>query len=185
VNVSDLSKAWSVLSESRRRNVNTARKLGLHVLPGLDMDRAASLFRATRDDPDRWSPMLRRCHDALKERNQAEVFGIYGRSGELLGAIYLVWDRFRTYYLLGGYQHEDEQDGLLAMSLGLWELMQMTKTKLDLPEMDLEGSMIPGVELFFRKFGGRLVPFYRISWSAQRSPARQMVARIAGRARSL
>src|SRR5438874_41230 len=81
--------------------------------------------------------------------------------------VYLVWDRFRSDYLLGGYRINctDRSLTTMATTAAIWEAMRYSRDELNLKHFDLEGSMIPGVELFFRKFGGVLTPFYVISWA--------------------
>jgi len=47
----------------------------------------------------------------------------------------------------------------------MWEAIKFTKEELGLNQFDFEGSMIQSVEQFFRKFGGRLTPFYTVNWT--------------------
>ena len=81
---------------------------------------------------------------------------------EPLGAVWIVWDERRAYYLIGGYDHSEKSNK--AVSLAMWRAIQFTANDLHLPEFDFEGSMIPAVERFFRKFGGTLLPTYTINY---------------------
>ena len=45
----------------------------------------------------------------------------------------------------------------------MWEAIKFTKEELGLNQFDFEGSMVPPIELFFRKFGGKLTPYYTVS----------------------
>ena len=80
-----------------------------------------------------------------------------------MAAVYIVWDNKRSYYLLGGYDFKKSHHG--AQALAVWESIKFTKERLGLNEFDFEGSMIPQVERFFRKFGGRLIPCYSVVWT--------------------
>ena len=68
--------------------------------------------------------------------------------------------------MIWNYRHECAGN---AMSLAIWEAIKFTKEVLGLSEFDFCGSMLPGVEHFFRKFGGKLTPFFEISWASKKS----------------
>jgi hypothetical protein len=44
----------------------------------------------------------------------------------------------------------------------MWESVKHAKD-LGLRYFDFEGSMVPQIETYFRGFGGRLTPYYRIN----------------------
>jgi lipid II:glycine glycyltransferase (peptidoglycan interpeptide bridge formation enzyme) len=62
------------------------------------------------------------------------------------------------YYLFGGMDEAYGDSG--AKSLLFWKAINMASEK-NLT-FNFEGSMIPGVERFFRSFGGELTPVYYI-----------------------
>ena len=75
------------------------------------------------------------------------------RNGETIEAIvWQVWDDNNSYYLMGG--QNPETTGYKAMSLLLWHCIKESKKRNHF-HFDLEGSMDPGVERFFRNFGGQ------------------------------
>ena len=84
------------------------------------------------------------------------------KEGKAIAAVYIVWDEKRSYYLLGGYDAEESHHG--ASALAMWEAIRFTKEELGLKEFDFEGSMVPSIEMFFRKFGGTLTPYYSVRW---------------------
>lgn len=71
-----------------------------------------------------------------------------------------VYDHDTMCALLGGYDSEVKSRG--AKSLVYWTAMQFAK-QLGLTYFDFEGSMVPSIEAFFRGFGGKLTPYYRIN----------------------
>ena len=83
--------------------------------------------------------------------------------GKAIAVVYIVWDEKRSYYILGGYDVEESHHG--ASAIAMWEAIKFTKEELGLNQFDFEGSMMQPVELFFRKFGGKLTPYYTVSWS--------------------
>ena len=44
----------------------------------------------------------------------------------------------------------------------MWEAIKFAK-KLGIKYFDFEGSMVPQIERYFRGFGGKLTPYYRIN----------------------
>lgn len=63
-----------------------------------------------------------------------------------------------VYYLFGGTQSGSSD---LGASLALWELIKASKVK-RAKYFDFEGSQVPGIEQFFRSFGGELTEYRRI-----------------------
>jgi GNAT acetyltransferase-like protein len=98
----------------------------------------------------------------LRPAGRCQGFLARSREGEPLGAVWIAWDDKRAYYLLGGYDSSAKSNNALA--LAMWRAIEFAATGLKLPEFDFEGSMIPSVERFFRKFGGTLTPNYRIHY---------------------
>jgi hypothetical protein len=73
---------------------------------------------------------------------------------------FCVYDKYTAYYLLGGYDYERKHHG--AGALATWEAIKYAQ-QLGLKYFDFEGSMVPQIERYFRGFGGRLTPYYRIN----------------------
>lgn len=101
-----------------------------------------------------WTKLFKEC----KNRNHCEIFTAY-KDDQPVASLFLVWDNKRGYYLGGGASNDAQG----MMSLLVWEAITYTKNVLNLNEFDFEGSNIPGIEFYFRKFGGELSPFFYIS----------------------
>ena len=71
--------------------------------------------------------------------------------GAIEAAVWNVWDAGAGYYFMGAKNPESE--GYRATSLLLWHCIREAKKRGN-AFFDLEGSMDPGVERFFRNFGG-------------------------------
>jgi len=82
------------------------------------------------------------------------------QTGQLQAAVYCVYDKKVCYYLLGGTTRDQSANGLNNLLI----LKAIEKAKeLNCEVFDFEGSMLPGVEKFFRSFGPELLPFYTIN----------------------
>ncbi len=82
------------------------------------------------------------------------------RDGQLLGAVLCIYDHKTCYYLLGGIK----KDAKVAGVNNLLVQRSIEKAKeLGCTVFDFEGSMLKGVEKFFRGFGPELVPYYTVN----------------------
>ena len=84
-----------------------------------------------------------------RKRNQGDIWGGYDEQGRLHAAAFIVWQESSAWYLAGGGDPALRKSG--AHSLILWEAIRYVSQYTD--TFDFEGSMIPGVERFFREFG--------------------------------
>jgi len=160
LNLKDLNKVWNDIDKTRRHDINKCSKLGYNVV--LDtIDDFIELNKRTMErqglevlNKELWLAIFNGCkiHDSCK------VFTIY-KDQLAIASLFLVWDNKRSYYLSGGINNNSEG----TMSLLMWEAIKYTKEELGLNEFDFEGSDDIGVELFFRKFGGDIKPFFSIS----------------------
>src|SRR5262249_23647230 len=99
---------------------------------------------------------------ALESAGRCRGFIARSRQHVPLGAVWIVWDDKRAYYLIGGF--DDAANSSNSVPLAIGRAIEFTAGDLCLSEFDFEGSMIPAVERFFRKFGGTLLPTYTISY---------------------
>jgi hypothetical protein len=95
----------------------------------------------------------------LKEKNQRHIFFAKNTEGVVEAAIYLVFDTSTAYYLAGGSTEEGRSKG--AMHGLLAHAIQEAAAQ-GCTIFDFEGSMLRGIEPFFRGFGGELTPYFRV-----------------------
>ena len=79
--------------------------------------------------------------------------------GNIHACSYFVYDSHVCYDLIGGSDSQFRSSG--AKSLVLWEGIQFASAHSAI--FDFEGSMVEGIENFFRQFGGVCTPYYTIS----------------------
>lgn len=82
----------------------------------------------------------------------SHLYAAHDLKGELQALLWNVWDGERSYYLMGA--RNPASDSHRAMSLLLWQAIKEAQARGN-KYFDFEGSMDPGVERFFRKFGAR------------------------------
>ncbi len=82
------------------------------------------------------------------------------KNNELLGVVFCIYDKNNCYYLLGGVNKNSGVQGV--NNLLVQKSIEKAKD-LGCKTFDFEGSMLKGVEKFFRSFGPELVPFYTVN----------------------
>ncbi len=102
--------------------------------------------------------LVRKLDAACAERACRKIFFAEDPEGKIHAAIYIVWDEYSAYYLMGGGDPELRTSG--ATSLAMWEAIKFASrvTK----SFDFEGSMIESVERFFRGFGATQTPYFHV-----------------------
>ena len=155
---------WQNMSTNIRRNITKARdKHRITVRKGIPVEDflhiQAQTFERQQvrviEDIEKLKQLIAAC----RERNQGDLWGGYDEEGRLHAVAFIIWQEHSAYYLAGGGSSELRESG--AHSLVLWECIRYVSQFTGL--FDFEGSMIPGVERFFREFGGIQTPFFTIS----------------------
>lgn len=96
-------------------------------------------------------PYLKNLFDASYSRGQSALWAAR-KDGITQALLWHVWDDQHSYYI-GGAKNPTVKDTRAVTAL-LWQAMNHSRL-LGKETFDFEGSMDPGVESFFRSFGGR------------------------------
>ena len=157
------SLLWENMSQNMRRNIRKAKeKFHITVKQGVPVDdflqTQAQTFERQHKRNTQDTNALRRLIDVCRERKQGELWGGYDSEGQLHAAAFVVWQKQSAWYIAGGGNPALRHSG--AHSLVLWEAIQYVADYSEI--FDFEGSMLPGVERFFREFGGIQTPYFSI-----------------------
>ena len=82
------------------------------------------------------------------------------KNKEILGSVFCIYDKNNCYYLLGGI---NKTAGIQGINNILVQKSIEKAKELGCKTFDFEGSMIKGVEKFFRSFGPELIPYYTVN----------------------
>lgn len=85
------------------------------------------------------------------------------KGGENIGNVFCVFDTKICYYMFGGVNKESGLQGI--NHLLIQNAIEKAKV-LGCEIFDFEGSMLKGVEKFFRGFGPELIPYYTVNKAA-------------------
>lgn len=97
----------------------------------------------------------------LKFSDHSNSFSMVAyKNKELLGVVFCIFDKNTCYYLLGGINKKSGVQGV--NNLLIQKSIERSK-ELGCKIFDFEGSMLKGVEKFFRSFGPELVPYFTVN----------------------
>ena len=155
---------WQQMSANIRRNIIKARdKQGLILRKGIDTEAFLKIQDQTfarqglRLKQDK--KILRQLIATCRQRGQGDIWGAFDSQERLHAAAFVVWQPQSAYYLAGGGDPSLRSSG--AHSWVMWEAIRYVSQFTDC--FDFEGSMLPGVERFFREFGAKQTPYFTIT----------------------
>ncbi len=97
----------------------------------------------------------------MKFADDTNSFSVVAKKeNNLLGVVFCVFDKNTCYYLLGGVE---KKSGVQGINNFLVQKSIEKAKDLGCKTFDFEGSMLKGVEKFFRSFGPELVPYFTIN----------------------
>lgn len=163
-NIRDPEAIWANMSPNIRRNITKAKsKYQITIQKGIPVDDFLKVQSMTFERQHTTNKadinVLKQLIETCRKQNQGDLWGGYDTEGQLHAAAFIVWQNSSAYYLAGGGNPELRESG--AHSLVLWEGIQYVSQFTHL--FDFEGSMLPGVERFFREFGAKQTPYFTIT----------------------
>ncbi|GHV49772.1 hypothetical protein FACS1894181_09450 [Bacteroidia bacterium] len=162
-NINNPSLLWSRMSANIRRNITKAKeKRQITVRRGIPTGELARILALTFGRQQLKAghiPVLERLVAEARKRGQGDIWGGYDANGALHAAVFTVWQESSAYYIAGGGDPALRDSG--AHSLVMWEAILGASEHTSL--FDFEGSMLPGVERFFREFGATQTPYFSIA----------------------
>ena len=160
--IKDLEKMERNMSQQVRRNIKSAKNANIHVRRGITTAQLLTIqeqtFRRQHIKNKQSDAILQRLIETARERGQGEIFGGFDEAGNIHAAAFIVWQDSSAYYIAGGGDPALRQSG--AHSLVMWEAIQYVSQFTD--KFDFDGSMLHGVEYFFRGFGAVQTPYFTI-----------------------
>jgi hypothetical protein len=151
---------------SLRRQIRKAEAQALQLHTGEKVEELIRLIElnhaggnAILDTPTRDAATLRRIAAYLADTERGWLLSCRDAEGQVLAAGLWGIFRGRLLYLIGAYHPEYRDRG--AMSWLMWQAIRQAKMK-EIHSLDFEGSMIEGVEHFFRKFNSSYEVYFQI-----------------------
>ncbi len=161
----DLKKTDNLFSNFKHHTQRNIRKAEqhFHITHSDDLDKFLVINNLTFERQNLKSPIpysIWQNVDAfLKKNNLRKLYFASNTEGGIEAVIYIVFDKKTAYYLAGGTTDMGRKQG--ATYLLLAQAIQDAKEK-GLDIFDFEGSMLKGVESFFRGFNPTLTPYFKV-----------------------
>jgi hypothetical protein len=153
----DEDTLFSQFKENVRRNIKKARKT-IKVVDGLHEIHVFYKLLAKNLKLTYTEELLNKLINTCYKNNAGKLFLAKDENDQIYCGVFIVWDKEKTYYLLGA--REPRLNNTRAMSLLLWEAIKTGAEKSKY--FDFEGSMIETVERFFRNFGTEQQQYFHV-----------------------
>ncbi len=159
--LSDTEALYSGFNKTARKNIKYASNK-VNISYDLNKDELWDTLNKTFQGQSRKNPMDKELVFRIVEECEKNGNGKYicakDPEGNVHSCAYFVYDDKVCYYLLGATDPEFRSSG--AQSLILWEGIKFASGVSRV--FDFEGSMIEGIENFFRQFGGNCCVYYEV-----------------------
>ncbi len=159
--LSDLDKIYANFGKVVKKNIKSAKNKVI-INDETNVEQLYEMLTKTFKNQKRKYPIQRELIQKIvsecEKRNAGKMLSAIDEDGNVHASSYFVYDQNVCYYLISGSNPEFRSSG--AQTLILWEGIQFA-AKVS-RAFDFEGSMIEGIENFFRGFGGELIINYEI-----------------------
>lgn len=153
-----LDQLWAGFSGKIRNHIAKASSLKITVEQDLyGFDFAAALFYEDEEAKLAWQTLARK----LTETKKATSLIAWTAAGEPVGGMFLGLDNLRGYNLLSYFDRTAGQRGIPATLI--WHAARHC-AELGKTSLDLEGSVLPGIERFYQQFGGLRRSYFQVRW---------------------
>ena len=163
--LTNLEELYTSFNKTAKKNIKSAKNK-VNISNVVNLEHLLSCLDKTFAVQNRRNPMNKSLIKRIVETCQTNERGYYSEAvdseGNIHSCAYFVYDKEICYYLLGATDSKYRTSG--AQSLVIWDGIQFAAKHSKI--FDFEGSMVEGIENFFRQFGGKCVPYYVIRKSS-------------------
>lgn len=160
--LTDLEALYNNFGKTAKKNIKAAKNK-VTISNDLNIETIWEMLDKTFRAQKRSNPMSKELIiniiNFCEKNNCGQYFEARDKNNVVHSCGYFVYDQEVCYYLLGASDTEYRSSG--AQSLVLWEGIQFAAKNSKI--FDFEGSMIEGIENFFKQFGSECEVYYRIT----------------------
>jgi hypothetical protein len=153
---SQIDVVWNQIDAKQRNVIRKAEKDGVVIKTCENVEELLPLIRKTYTHQGMELPqdpaIYKRIWKMVRKNQRGTIHMAYGKDGNPQYGMMTVWDKKMTYLLLSGIDRTHHNTG--AGSLTLWTAIKETMARGQI--FDFEGSTMPGVERFYRSYGGEM-----------------------------
>jgi lipid II:glycine glycyltransferase (peptidoglycan interpeptide bridge formation enzyme) len=162
LDIQNLTAVFDNFNDNTKRNIRKSAQ-NFTIKSGSDFDKFLEIndltYKRQHISQPISLPTWQAVEHVLSEKNKRCIFFAQNTEGAVEAAIYVIFDDKTAYYLAGGSTDEGRSRGAMH---GLLAHAIQEAAASGCTVFDFEGSMLKGVEPFFRGFGGELTPYFRV-----------------------
>ncbi len=166
---------WDGFKDTLRNEIRKSENI-LEIVEAHDCiklyDLVVMTFQSQGAKPPYSFALLNTIFEALKEKEKCKIL-LATNNNEVFAGLLMIMDAKTSYYLVGGFNRNIKTGG--ALSKLIWEAIKISKAQG--LNFDFEGSMLPGVEPYFRHFGGERKAYFSISKISEKNEANERKSR--------
>lgn len=159
--LSDLESLYAGFNKTAKKNIKYAKNK-VSISYETDVDELWNMLNKTFEAQKRRNPMPKEIVYEIVKQCETNDHGRYisakDAEGHVHSCAYFVYDEKVCYYLMGATDSKYRSSG--AQSLVLWEGIQFAAAHSKV--FDFEGSMVEGIENFFRQFNNTCEVYYEV-----------------------
>jgi lipid II:glycine glycyltransferase (peptidoglycan interpeptide bridge formation enzyme) len=159
---SSIENLYKLFHGNLRNDIVNAQKKGVSIDQDIGFDNLYNLVNKTFLRQGSKAPFskerLQYFLETLTIRGCVKTFVAIDGNNDYIASCCLVFDENSAYFILNGIDSYKQIRG--ANALMIFESIKWCHSRFKY--FDFEGSMLPGVEQFYRRFGGELTEYYRI-----------------------
>ncbi|KGN89634.1 hypothetical protein HQ45_06420 [Porphyromonas crevioricanis] len=158
-----LSSLQMEANQLLRRKLRQSERAGLSFVEGGSFSDLIAMVRLSLDrSPEtaklRYTDRLESLTQAMRQQDMGEIY-CCSKDGRIVASVFMVRGGTRTYYIAGGQDTTECKD---ALAYCLYRAICTQVSRNGILSVDFEGSMLRGVEFFFRSFGAVQTPYFAI-----------------------
>lgn len=159
--LNNLDAVFNSFSKNVKRDIKAAEKK-LHITYECSADILYSVMEKTFAEQKRRYPIEKELLGNVVKNSQkhhaGRMISARDKDGNLHASALFLYDKRRCYYLIGGKDASYKNSN--GLTLVIWEGIKFAASVSE--EFDFEGSVIEGIENYFRRFGGEPVVYYEV-----------------------
>jgi len=161
--IKDTNALYNRLGDDIKRNIAKAKKkYGIKIRRYVSIDLFMEHNHLTFNQKGMktyYPETLRKIIETCLSRRQGDFWGAYDEQNCLHATVFIAWQSDCAYYIAAGNNPKLKKSGAHACTL--WQAIVDLSEEVQM--FDFSGSMLSGIEHFFREFGTVQLPYFTIS----------------------
>ena len=157
IDISDASRSWENLNESKRRGIKMAQEYGIRIENSDDINSFYDLYKKYFEGRDFKKLVQKELIKKILNLDNSKLY-VAKKDGSNIAFLLIVFDKSFIYTLLTASEPEFKK--YQSLSLLVWEIIKENPKKI--PKIDFVGANISSISNFKRGFSTELVPYYSV-----------------------